>query len=138
MKSWWEAALTEEEAVIGSAGARTPRSAAGSSHWDEQHMDQHPVEIVDWRHAIDLYETDQVVRLVVTNYNRGGLLVSGDSLQGFVPVSHLIEAPCQAADLDQWLASFIDRPLELKVIECDQERGRVVFSERAAQSSPGS
>ena len=28
--------------------------------------------------------------------------------------------------------------MALKVIECDQERGRVVFSERAAQSQPGS
>ena len=137
-ESWWEAVLTEEESVIGSSASRASRPYSSSSQWDEQRPDQHPVEIVDWQQAIDLYESDQVVRLVVTSYNRGGLLVSGDSLQGFVPVSHLIEAPCQAADMDRWLASFIDRSLDLKVIECDQERGRVVFSERAAQSSPGS
>jgi len=64
--------------------------------------------------------------------------VHGDGLQGFVPVSHLVDVPCLESDLEDWLSQYIDRHLHLKVIECDQERGRVVFSERAAQSMPGS
>jgi len=41
-------------------------------------------------------------------------------------------------DVEQWLSNYLHRTLDLKIIECDQDRGRVVFSERAAQSSPGS
>jgi small subunit ribosomal protein S1 len=76
--------------------------------------------------------------MVVKGYNRGGVLVSGAGLQGFVPISHLVEVPCQDSDTEIWLEKFVDRTLDLKVIECDQERGRVVFSERAARALPGS
>jgi len=93
---------------------------------------------LDWLKAMQLYEQDQVVDLIVTGCNRGGLLVHGDGLQGFVPVSHLVDVPCTESEIEEWLAHYIDHHLNLKVIECDQERGRVVFSERAAQSMPGS
>jgi small subunit ribosomal protein S1 len=137
-ESWWEAVLTEEQAVAGSSTMRPLRSAPSGALWEEPRGESSIARNLDWQQAIDLYEQDQVVRMVVTNFNRGGLLVSGEALQGFVPVSHLIAAPCKTADLEEWLSDYIDRVLDLKVIECDQERGRVVFSERAAQSSPGS
>jgi small subunit ribosomal protein S1 len=76
--------------------------------------------------------------MVVMGFNRGGVLVSGAGLQGFVPISHLVEVPCQESDTEIWLEKFVDRTLDLKVIECDQDRGRVVFSERAARALPGS
>ena len=93
---------------------------------------------LDWDQAFEIFEQDQVVHLQVTGCNRGGLLVNGDHLQGFVPVSHLVETPCTEYELERWLERYLNRTLELKVIECDQERGRVVFSERAAQARPGS
>ncbi len=133
--SWWEAVL-EEESVGGAPATRGARPSY--SNWDQAHPEETDEDGLDWQRAIDLYEQDQVVEMVVTGSNRGGLLVNGDHLQGFVPVSHLIEAPCQFDDIEKWLSSYLDRSLILKVIECDQERGRVVFSERAAQSSPGS
>ncbi len=137
-ESWWEAVLSEEEIVVGSAASRTLRSNSYSLLWDEHRSDLAANAALDWDQALDLYEKDQVIQLTVTSFNRGGLLVSGDSLQGFVPISHLIQAPCQAADVDAWLGRYLDRTLDLKVIECDQERDRIVFSERAAQSCPGS
>ena len=137
-ESWWEAVLTEEETLGGSSATRAARPAIPGSRWESSRFDQTEDESLDWKQALELYEQDQVIRLIVTGCNRGGLLVSGDRLQGFVPVSHLVEAPCLVDDVERWLVSYIDRPLDLKVIECDQERGRVVFSERAAQSSPGS
>lgn len=94
-------------------------------------------QAVNWDQALELYESDQLIHLVVTGYNRGGLLVNGDGLQGFVPVSHLISMPADANDPEAWLISYIERSLCLKIIECDPERGRVVFSERAALAKPG-
>jgi small subunit ribosomal protein S1 len=147
-ESWWEAVLTEEEAQ----GFSQPRPARNNRHvmlgehtdipsnlnMNGQNYEMNLSNGLDWRRAMELYEQDQVVQLSVTGCNRGGLLVSGEKLQGFVPVSHLIEVPCNENDLEAWLERYIDQIMCLKVIECDQERGRVVFSERAAQSVPGS
>ncbi len=63
----------------------------------------HPVDHVDWDKACHLYEQDLATLLNVNGYNRGGLLVGGDGLQGFVPISHLIDIPC-ADDEDRRLA----------------------------------
>jgi small subunit ribosomal protein S1 len=92
---------------------------------------------IDWSKALEIYESDQLVTLLVTSYNRGGLLVNGDGLQGFVPVSHLIDAPTASVEVEDWLVTYLDHSLRLKIIECDPERGRVVFSERAALAEPG-
>ncbi len=136
-ETWWEAVLTEEETLSEPVGVRMARTSS-NMHWDDTRQELYEEDSLNWQHAIELYEQDQVVVLEVTGCNRGGLLVSGDQLQGFVPISHLVEAPCLSTDVELWLANYLDRSLHLKVIECDQERGRVVFSERAAQSSPGS
>jgi small subunit ribosomal protein S1 len=66
--------------------------------------------------------------------------VAGEGLQGFVPISHLIDMPGgkTETEYEHLLSTYVGRLLTLKVIECDQERGRVVFSERAALAVPGS
>ena len=91
---------------------------------------------IDWIKANEIYRQDLPVSLQVVGYNRGGLLVSGEGLQGFVPVSHLVDlSGCKMeSEADQQLAEYVGRTLELKIIECDAERGRVVYSERAALS----
>jgi small subunit ribosomal protein S1 len=95
-------------------------------------------EALDWDKACELYEKDQAVGVEVVGYNRGGLLVNAPGLQGFVPVSHLVDNPGDSFDMEDWLGSYIERCLNVKVIECDQDRGRVVFSERAALAGSGS
>ena len=83
---------------------------------------------------------DESIRLQVIGYNRGGLLVEGSYLQGFVPISHLVSMTGEKPEEERehLLSQYIRCSLLLKVIECDPERGRVVFSERAALSEPGS
>jgi small subunit ribosomal protein S1 len=80
--------------------------------------------------------------LKVTGYNRGGVLVEGNGLQGFVPISHLVELTADqlekhTADPSSLLSPYLGRALTLKVIECDQERGRIVLSERSALAEAG-
>jgi small subunit ribosomal protein S1 len=137
-ESWWEAVLAEDEAQNTPRSSKNSRAMGANNHPEAAASEQNDLFIVDWRKAFELFEQDQVIVLAVTGANRGGLLVHGDNLQGFVPVSHLVDVPCQESDLEKWLAQYVNRELNLKVIECDQERGRVVFSERAAQSRPGS
>ncbi len=95
---------------------------------------------LDWDWAEQVYGQDQVVELKVTGHNRGGILVANKKLQGFVPVSHLVQVSRKCEDegsLGEALEAYVGKSMHLKVIECDQDRGRVVFSERAAQTVPG-
>jgi len=137
-ESWWEAVLTEDEKHFGGYTPKVTRQAGMENHRPAEQFGEVEPEIVDWEKAVHLYERDEVISLQVAGYNRGGLLVSGEGLQGFVPISHLVAAPCGESNPESWLESYIDETLRLKVIECDKERGRVVFSERAAQAEPGS
>jgi len=138
-ESWWDAVMAEDEMQSAPrSNYRPARHASSETRLDPLDVDIQEAGALDWEQAIELYEQDQVIQLEVTGCNRGGLLVCNERLHGFVPVSHLIETPCMDSDVDKWLQSFMGRTLNLKVIECDQERGRVVFSERAAQSLPGS
>jgi len=137
-ESWWESVLAEDEAQSAAYTARESRQTSLVERRDITQLEESQSPTLDWQKAIDLYEQDLVTNLQVVGCNRGGLLVNGEGIQGFVPVSHLIELPCPESELETWLGRYVDRELCLKVIECDQERGRVVFSERAAQSKPGS
>ncbi len=138
-ESWWEAVLAEdEEWESSSPPPRRPEPASGSGRVKNASPASEPQPAVDWSKASELYESDQVIELEVTGYNRGGLLVGSPGLQGFVPISHLVDMPPDKEQPDEWLAEYVGRCLYAKVIECDPERGRVVFSERAALAKPGS
>jgi len=128
-ESWWTAILSEEEKP-------TPRDTKPSL--SSLIKEPHPLN-VDWDHARQIYERDETVSLIVTGYNRGGLLVEGGDMQGFVPISHLVNLPCEKSEeeRDRLLGHYLESILVLKVIESDPSRGRDVFSERAAQSEPG-
>ena len=136
-ESWWGAILAEEQSrprTNANRAQHTPAAAVETPH------NLSPQNGVDWSLAQGQFECDSVVQLQVVGHNRGGLLVNGEHLQGFVPISHLVKMPAGKSDADQeqFLASYLGQDLRLKIIECDQERGRVVFSERAALAEAGS
>lgn len=130
-ESWWESVLAEEE--------RFGTPAAKQKKLESPAKAEAPKQNPDWNEVRDLYHQDRIVELYVTGYNRGGVLVEGDGLYGFVPYSHLVEmaAHPDKQSREEGLESYIGRTLRLKVIECAPEDGRVVFSERAALAEPG-
>jgi len=95
--------------------------------------------LADWEQAKALYRQDQIVTLTVTDFNRGGLLVEGEGMHGFIPCSHLMDMPAQVDEKgrEECLSGYVGRKLRLKVIECVPEEGRIVFSERAARAEAG-
>ena len=126
---WWASVLAQEEGGLKSASVR------------QAYVEEHGKISLDWERVRTLYRQDQIVAMTVTGYNRGGLLVEGDGLFGFVPCSHLLDIPAQVqVDEDRrevCLAAYLGRELRLKVIECVPAEGRIVFSERAARAEPG-
>jgi small subunit ribosomal protein S1 len=135
-EGWWEAVLAEE------GSRQEPRPGRGqprpSARSESRSAGAARVEI-NWDQVRNLFQSDQIVDLRVTACNRGGLLVEGDTLTGFVPFSHLVNlpGPADAADRARLLETYVGRTLRLKIIECVPEDGRIVFSERAAQAEPG-
>ena len=127
-EGWWAAVLADEDGRVIS-----PREGGSKP------TGQSTLALVDWQRVREIYDLDEIVDLRVQGYNRGGLLVEGDGLQGFVPVSHLVEMPNGVSEEERRtiLSSYMGRTLKLKVIECEPDQERVVFSERAALAGEG-
>ena len=136
-EGWWNSVLAEESRYAPPTPARQAGKTEARTDAAAQPAQAKPS--ADWGQVKDLYLHDQIVDLNVTGYNRGGLLVEGAGLYGFVPFSHLVElaGKNEASQREHDLETFVGRKLRLKVIECVPEDGRIVFSERAAQAEPG-
>lgn len=87
----------------------------------------------DWEAARTLLNTEDVVEVTVTGHNRGGVLVRWHRLEGFIPTSHLVTVGTGGHDRRDSLNTLNNRVLGVKVIEVDQDRRRLIFSEREAQ-----
>jgi len=124
--SWWEAALSEgEEDLCIRAGQAVYSDQPGMN--PPLILNRQPEN--DWDYVDRLYQMDEIVRLKVVGCNQGGLLVQGEKLNGFVPCSHLLAGHKKN--------EYLQQTVELKVIEYDRDRCRVVLSERAAQAKAG-
>ncbi|NPV84659.1 MAG: S1 RNA-binding domain-containing protein [Anaerolineae bacterium] len=127
-EGWWASVLADDERWMEHSGDGyhrvEPQLVAG---------------LINWQRIKSLHEQDEVVSLEVYGYNRGGLLLRGEDIQGFVPVSHLVDVPCNVDEEKRLvlLAAYVGRTLQLKVIECEPEQERVVLSERAALAGVG-
>ena len=142
-EGYWTALLEEGEHV---SNASTPSS--NGNGWNPPTHDQPAAfdfgvsEFTnqhDWLVARETYEKDKAVELTVQGYNQGGLLVTWNSLRGFVPASQLVDFP---VDVDEYqrrsmLARYVSRNLNLRIIELEENLDRLILSERAAQAAPG-
>ena len=141
-EGWWESVLAEEKRYSSSASRSQhvlPKPSPAISK--KQEATQPAVTMnADWELMKNLYREDHILSVKVIGHNRGGLLVAGDDgLSGFIPFSHLVELAGKSdlADRDISLEGYEGKALNVKIIECAPEDGRVVFSERAALSEAG-
>lgn len=100
-ENWWRALLADEEKACSVGARQAPYSAKPKK--------DHRVVDIDWEHAQHVYAVDDLIELQVTSYNRGGLLVEGEDLHGFVPISHLVDLPGteNEEDREQFLAAYV-------------------------------
>ena len=142
-ESWWESVLAEEKRYAASTRQvqhASPKPAPAISK-KQKVIPPAPVEVnADWDQVKTLYRDDQILSVNVIGHNRGGLLVEADGkLAGFIPFSHLVglAGKGEFSDRNIGLESYEGKALNVKIIECAPEEGRIVFSERAALSEPG-
>ena len=135
-EGWWQSVLAEEQQYSSPrAQAAKPKPVAH----EERVASSPEVQQADWDVVKRLYAEDRIIEMQVTGHNRGGLLVEHEGLAGFIPFSHLVDLAGKAneSDRDPCLEAYMGKTLSVKVIECAPEDGRVVFSERAALTQPG-
>lgn len=91
----------------------------------------------DWREMQRLLGSHEIIERQVIGCNKGGVIVRVGELRGFVPgsqlaLSHVANQPSTGPGSEERWSALLGETLQLKVIEVDQERNRLIFSERAA------
>jgi small subunit ribosomal protein S1 len=89
----------------------------------------------DWEAARLQMGREDLYRGKVIAANQGGLIVPFGELRGFVPSSHVVNIP-RGLDDDarmNHLSSLVGQELNLKIIEVNPQRRRLVLSQREAQ-----
>ena len=99
-----------------------------------------------WHTLKEAQDGDASLNVKALEANAGGLIVDiGGGLRGFIPTSQLdsgrifaqggYQDKSQASqDLQNKLAELIGQELEVKIIEIDREKNRVIFSEKMVTS----
>ena len=90
----------------------------------------------DWLRAEELLESKEIVSSKVIDFNRGGVLVAMGLIRGFIPASHLsLESQMEQVKNDDPAERFqplIGRTLQVKVIDIERKRNRLILSEKEA------
>ena len=88
----------------------------------------------DWTRAGELVESQEICECEVIGYNRGGVLAMLGTLRGFIPASQLgySNQLNRAESADSQLKSLVGKTVSIKVLEADQDKGRLILSEMAA------
>ncbi len=91
----------------------------------------------DWQRAEDLLESGEVIEATIVGYNKGGLLAGFGRIRGFIPQSHVMDIPRGASGdkLRQLKQEMVGRKLNVKVVEVNRQRNRLILSEREARSA---
>jgi small subunit ribosomal protein S1 len=80
-----------------------------------------------WEQLTELQESGKVLQVRVTGANKGGVTVNVEGMRGFIPRSHLVERDN--------IESLIGQALSVSFLEVDQERQKLVLSQRLATQS---
>ncbi|RME48267.1 MAG: S1 RNA-binding domain-containing protein [Chloroflexi bacterium] len=128
MEEWPEILIPGEGAVAGpdyEMGRRSLRESP-DGHFDDARDEQ-------WRWLHELYDKREVTNARVIGCNKGGLLVRLGACIGFVPASQLVNVPeCLGTEeLRGELEAMVGQEIQVKLIELDRSRNRIICSERA-------
>jgi len=92
-----------------------------------------------WRIAEEQYKNGELLKAKVIDYNKGGLIVDVAGIRGFVPISQILNlkreevaSGGESQETAAKLQGMKDKELQLKIIEINRARNRLILSERLA------
>ncbi len=77
-------------------------------------------------------DTNALIDGTITGYNKGGVVVDVEGVQGFIPLSQLAPIDRNAGDQEQVLAQRVGQRIKAQLLEVNRRRNRVILSERQA------
>lgn len=88
-----------------------------------------------WHTAQELLESQEISESVVTGWNRGGLIVDFDGIDGFVPISRATSFLRRTGgrSIEERLARMVGERIPLKVLEVNRSRNQLVLSAQAVE-----
>lgn len=123
--------LTQEERENLKPGDKLPvtmMGGRGTEGMASLSVDQAKTERI-WQELRQHLEDGTLLTARVTDHNRGGLEVDYQGLRGFVPFSQAAPIPPEMKDVA--LDARMGEESQFNVLEVDQQKGRLVLSERA-------
>lgn len=94
-----------------------------------------------WIEMEEKFKSGEPLQVRIIDANKGGLTTDIGGIQGFLPVSQLAPANyprVSGGDKEEILTRlrrFVGQEMTVKVITCDKESGKLIFSERAVRAS---
>jgi len=92
-----------------------------------------------WQRIKELKDTGAVITTLIVNINKGGLIVQVEGVQGFLPLSQLSGEHYPKVEggdttrIVQTLQKFKGQPFKVKVLDYNEQEGKLIVSERAIQ-----
>ncbi len=92
-----------------------------------------------WAEVQELKEKEEVLKLKINGFNKGGLMADVRGLPGFLPVSQLSNEHYPRVGVDekgkilQALQLLVGQELEAKIIDVNSRTNKLIVSEKAAQ-----
>ncbi|MGC9356946.1 MAG: S1 RNA-binding domain-containing protein [Anaerolineae bacterium] len=108
----------------------------GSWEWLDERSEDPPTV---WEEAQRLHDAHEVLTLTVDGYNRGGLIITWQGVECFVPASHLVDYPFPADPeaREKRFEKYVGAELRLCIIEVEPARKRILLSERRVEDCEG-
>ncbi len=84
------------------------------------------------------FDTKEIITVVPSEANKGGLLIDLDGIKGFIPVSQLtpLHYPrvegANSEKILEHLNKLVGKPFHVRVLNIDQGGKKIIFSEKAA------
>ncbi len=143
--AYWSALFQQESSspepnVNGNSSEPSWDVLNDSSTQSEASLNRIPSTYQDpWQVAQNNFTNEEIVNLEITGFNKGGLLVLWNNIQGFVPASQLLNFPQFHLESERIraLKEWVGKKLPLKIIELNKDSNRLILSERAAQVAAG-
>jgi len=94
-----------------------------------------------WIEMEEKFKSGEPTTIKISDANKGGLMTEVGGIQAFLPVSQLSPANyprVSGGDKDEILnrlRQFIGKELAVKVIACDKENNKLIFSEKAVNAT---
>lgn len=91
-----------------------------------------------WEEIQGKLEAGEIIEVIPTDANRGGLLVEYEGIRGFLPVSQLSAehyprvGSSDKDEIFQRLNSLVGKPIKVRVLDANKRDNKLIFSEREA------